>query len=104
MLERHRCREIDNGWLRSRDGETLLNLRLQFRQIIARMFGALVERVMFAAVDGFLRRKCFDFSGELWRSALAKLSHAFDEICLADGKGGRQGVVDSSRFDAPAVP
>src|SRR5260221_12978125 len=59
---------------------------------------------MLAAVNRFLGGEALDLFGELGRRALAERADAFDEIGLADREGRRQRVVNSSRFDAPAVP
>ena len=77
---------------------------LELRQVVAGIRRALVERVMLAAVDRFLRGEGLDLLGELGRRAFAERADALDEIGLAHREGRRQRIVDSSRFDAPAVP
>src|SRR5206468_2720376 len=66
--------------------------------------GALVKRVMLAAVDRFLGRERLDLGGKLGRRALPERAHAFDKERLSFREGGRQRIVDSRRFDPPAVP
>ena len=92
------------GGLALRDRQPLLDLRFELRQVVARIRRALVERVMLAAVDRFLGGEALDLLGELGRRAVAERADALDEKGLADREGRRQRVVDSSRFDAPAVP
>ena len=104
MLERHGRGDVDDRRPALGDRQPLGHPLLELGQIIASVGGALVERVMLAAVDRFLRGEALDLFGELGRGALAERPHAFDEIGFADREGRGQRVVNSGRFDAPAVP
>src|SRR5206468_13063474 len=77
---------------------------LELREIVARLRSSPVERVVLAAVDDLLSGESLDFLGELGRSAIAELADALDEEGFAHRESGRQRVVDSGRFDPPAVP
>src|SRR6185503_2420666 len=45
-----------------------------------------------------------DLFGELRRRSVAERADAVDEESFTPGKGRRQRIIDSGRFDAPAVP
>src|SRR4051794_10028434 len=89
MLECHGRGETDDRRLPARDRQSLLDLRFELRQIVARVRRALVESVVLAAVDRFLRREALDFLGELGRSAVAEGAHAFDEKGLTGRESRR---------------
>src|SRR5438309_1499996 len=59
---------------------------------------------MLAAVNRFLGGEALDLFGQLGRRAFAERTHAFHEIGFADREGGGQRIVNSGRFDAPAMP
>ena len=86
------------------DRKAAFDLRLELRQVVARVRRAAVEGGMLAAVDRFLGGEGLDLLGQLGRRAVAKGAHAFDEEGLADREGRRQSVVDGGGLDPPAVP
>src|SRR5690348_287023 len=104
MLERHGCSEADDRRPPPGDREALLDPLLELAEIVPALLRALVEGVMLAAVNRFLRRERLDLLGELRRSSVAERAHALDEKGLTLGKGRRKRVVDSGRFYTPAVP
>src|SRR4051794_27256986 len=88
MLERHGRRDIHDRRPVLGDREPLRHSLLELRQIVSSVSGALVERVMLAAVDSFLGGEALYLLGELGRRAFAERAHAFDEISFANRKGG----------------
>src|SRR5215213_11718953 len=83
MLERHRRSKAHDRRAMLGQSEPVGDPRFQLGQVVARIFRALVERIMLAAVDRFLRRERLDFLRELGRSALPEIAYAFDEIGFA---------------------
>src|SRR4051812_27972799 len=77
---------------------------LELREIVAGIRSTAVERVVLAAVNGFLGRERLDFVGKLQRRAFAKAANALHEISLALRKGRGKRIVDGGGLDPAAMP
>jgi hypothetical protein len=104
MLQRHRHREADDGRLVAKQRQPRVDIRLQRRDVVARIPHPPVEGEMFAGVRHLLLGEGRDLRREPRLRAVAKAAHAVHEQPLALRERHRQGIVESGGDGIAAQP